>query len=70
MVVSISSIDILDLFSAMLSAVGGGGIGAVVSDSRLGSSLSKIPFSAHQTLQISLLKNEKIGALVRSQFHT
>jgi ABC-type methionine transport system permease subunit len=35
MVVSISSIDILDLFSAMLSAVGGGGIGAVVSDSRL-----------------------------------
>ena len=42
MVVSISSIDTLDLFSAILSAVGGGGIGPVVADSRLGSSLSKI----------------------------
>ena len=40
MVVSISSIDTLDLFSAILSAVGGGGIGASVADSRLGSSLS------------------------------
>jgi hypothetical protein len=28
--VSISSIDTLDLFSAILSAVGGGGIGAIV----------------------------------------
>ena len=44
MVVSISSIDTLDLFSAILSAVGGGGIGPVVADSRLGSSLSKITF--------------------------
>ena len=44
MVVSISSIDTLDLFSAILSAVGGGGIGAIVADSRLGSSLSKITF--------------------------
>jgi hypothetical protein len=40
--VSISSIDTLDLFSAILSAVGGGGIGASVADSHLGSSLSKI----------------------------
>jgi ABC-type methionine transport system permease subunit len=38
MVVSISSIDTIDLFSAILSAVGGGGIGAIVADSRLGSS--------------------------------
>ena len=44
MVVSISSIDTLDLFSAILSAVGGGGIGAIVADSRLGLSLSKITF--------------------------
>ena len=44
MVVSISSIDTIDLFSAILSAVGGGGIGAVVADSRLGLSLSKITF--------------------------
>ena len=44
MVVSISSIDTLDLFSAILSVVGGGGIGAIVSDSRLGSSLSEITF--------------------------
>jgi hypothetical protein len=29
MVVSISSIDTLDLFSTILSAVGGGGIGAI-----------------------------------------
>ena len=42
MVVSISSINTLDLFSAILSAVGGGGIGAIVADSHLGSSLSKI----------------------------
>ena len=42
MVVSISSIDTLDLFSAILSAVGGGDIGAIVADSRLGSSLYKI----------------------------
>ena len=41
---SISSIDTLDLFSAILSAVGGGDIGAIVADSRLGSSLSKITF--------------------------
>jgi hypothetical protein len=39
---TISSIDTLDLFSAILSAVGGGGIGAIVADSHLGSSLSKI----------------------------
>ena len=44
MVVSISSIDTIDLFSAILSAVGGGGIGAIVADSRLGLSLSKITF--------------------------
>ena len=41
MVVSISSIDTIDLFSAILSAVGGG---AIVADSRLGLSLSKITF--------------------------
>jgi hypothetical protein len=44
MVVSIYFIDTLDLFSAILSAVGGGGIGAIVADSRLGSSLSQITF--------------------------
>ena len=45
MVVSRSSINTLDLFfSAILSAVGGGGIGAIVADSHLGSSLSKITF--------------------------
>jgi hypothetical protein len=33
MVVSISSINTLDLFSAILSAVGCGGIGAIVADS-------------------------------------
>ena len=32
------------LFSAILSAVGGGDIGAIVADSRLESSLSKITF--------------------------
>ena len=35
MVVSIPSIDTIDLFSAIISAVGGGGIGAIVADSRL-----------------------------------
>jgi hypothetical protein len=49
MVVSISSIDTLDLFSAILSAVGGGGIGAIVADSRLGASLSKITFRFNPT---------------------
>jgi hypothetical protein len=36
MVVSISSIDTIDLFSVITSAVGGWGIGAIVADSRLG----------------------------------
>ena len=49
MVVSISSIDTLGLFSAILSAVGGVGIGAIVADSRLGSSLSKITFRFNPT---------------------
>jgi hypothetical protein len=44
--VSISSIDTLDLFYAILPAVGGGGIWAIVADSRLGSSLSKITFDS------------------------
>jgi hypothetical protein len=44
MVVSISSIDTLGLFSAILSAIGDVGIGAIVADSRLGSSLSKITY--------------------------
>ena len=44
MAVSISSIDTIDLFSAILAAVGGGGIGAIIADSRLGSSLSQITF--------------------------
>lgn len=44
MVVSISSVDTLDICSAIISAVGCGGIGAIVADSRLGSSLSKITF--------------------------
>ena len=44
MVVSISSVDTLDLLSAIISAIGGGGIGAIVADSRLGLSLSKITF--------------------------
>jgi hypothetical protein len=35
---------VIFLFSAILSAAGGGGIGPVVADSRLGSSLSKITF--------------------------
>jgi hypothetical protein len=44
MVMSISSIDTLDLFSAILSAVGGGEIGTIVADCHIGSSLSKITF--------------------------
>jgi hypothetical protein len=52
----ISSIDTLDLFSSILSAVGGGGIGAIVADSRLGSSLSKITFQFIKKKQLSRVR--------------
>jgi hypothetical protein len=49
-------------YSAIISAVGGGGIGAIVADSRLGLSLSKITFWFIYT-DISIKKKKKIGAL-------